>query len=56
MANLVDLYIVYRIIRKLTTPFSEWEAFKYGVIDAEGNIIKKSEDRLTIDEKESLHT
>lgn len=54
MANLVDLYIVYRIIRKLTTPFSEWEAFKYGVIDAEGNIIKKSEDRLTIDEKESL--
>lgn len=56
MANLVDLYIVYRIIRKLTTPFEEWEAYKQGVIDAEGNVIKKSDDRNTEAEKNSLTT
>lgn len=56
MANLVDLYIVYRILRKLTTPFDQWDAYKQGVIDAEGNIIKKPEDRTTLDQKESLTT
>lgn len=56
MANLVDLYIVYRILRKLTLPFDQWDAYKSGVIDAEGNIIKKSEDRNTEQEKNSLTT
>lgn len=56
MANLVDLYIVYRILRKLTTPFDQWDAYKQGVIDAEGNVIKKPEDRTTLDQKESLTT
>jgi hypothetical protein len=54
MTNLVDLYIVYRILRRLTQPFTEWDAYKLGVIDAEGNILKKSNDRLKMDEKESF--
>lgn len=54
MANLVDLYTVYRILRKLTTPFEEWDAYKEGVIDAEGNIIKKPDDRVTQDQRDSL--
>lgn len=54
MTNLVDIYLVYRILRKLTTPFSEWEAFKQGVIDAEGNILKKSDDRRLNAERESF--
>lgn len=54
MANLVDLYLVYRIIRQLTTPFEQWPAYKTGVIDAEGNIVKKPQDRLKLDEKESF--
>jgi len=45
MANLVDLYLVYRILRLFTTPFTEWEAFKTGVIDLEGNIVVPSEKR-----------
>jgi hypothetical protein len=56
MANLVDLYVVYRILRRLTQPFTEWEAFKLGVIDAQGNILKKDSDRRTIAERESLTT
>jgi hypothetical protein len=54
MTNLVDLYLVYRILRRLTQPFTEWEAYKLGVIDAEGNILKKSNDRLKMDEKDSF--
>jgi len=54
MTNLVDIYLVYRILRRLTQPFTEWEAYKLGVIDAEGNILKKSNDRLKLDEKDSL--
>lgn len=53
MANLVDLYIVYRILRKLTTPFTEWDAYKTGVIDAEGNLLKKSDQRRTQAEMDS---
>ena len=56
MANLVDLYIVYRILRKLTMPFDQWEAYKEGVIDGEGNIIIKPDDRNTFAQKESLTT
>lgn len=54
MANLVDLYTVYRILRKLTTPFDQWDAYKQGVIDADGNILKKRDERNTEAEKESL--
>lgn len=54
MTKLLDLYVVYRVLRKLTTPFKEWDAFKYGIIDAEGNIIKKPEDRKTQEEKDSF--
>jgi hypothetical protein len=56
MANLVDLYVVYRILRRLTQPFTEWEAYKLGVIDAEGNILKKSSERRLRAEMESLTT
>jgi hypothetical protein len=54
MANLVDLYLVYRVLRQLTTPFENWEAYKTGVIDAEGNLIKKAYDRRTAEEQESF--
>jgi hypothetical protein len=56
MANLVDLYVVYRILRKLTTPFENWPAYKTGVIDGEGNIIKSPSQRNTQDERDSLNT
>ena len=54
MANLVDLYLVYRILRRLTQPFTDWEAYKQGVIDDEGNILKKSDDRRMQAEKDSF--
>jgi hypothetical protein len=41
MRNL-DLYIVYRIIKILSTPWTEQPAFKLGIIDSKGRQLKKT--------------
>jgi len=42
MANrAVDLLITYRVIKLLVTPFERQEAFKYGIIDKDGKVLKK---------------
>ena len=42
MANrAVDLIITYRVVKLLVTPFERQEAFKYGIIDKDGNVLKK---------------
>lgn len=53
---ILDLYLVYQFIRRLTTPFIEWDAYKYGVIDKDGNILKNKSQRKTQEEKDSLKT
>jgi hypothetical protein len=40
----VDLFLVYQFLRRLTTPFKEWEAYKVGIIDERGNVLKKRRD------------
>ncbi len=42
MGGAVDIYVLYRIIKDLTTPFDESEAFKLGLIDDEGKRLKKA--------------
>ena len=37
----VDLLITYRVIKLLVTPFEKQEAFKQGIIDKDGNVLKK---------------
>ena len=37
----VDLLIAYRVIKMLVTPFERQPAFKYGIIDKDGNVLKK---------------
>ena len=37
---IADLYLTYNFIRKLSTPFTEWEAYKLGIIDADGAELK----------------
>ena len=42
MANRpVDLLIAYRVIKMLVTPFNKQPAFKYGIIDKNGKVLKK---------------
>ena len=49
-----DLFLVYQFIRRLATPFADWEAFKLGIIDENGNILKKRRDLLTIAERKAF--
>ena len=41
MSRPVDLLIAYRVIKMLVTPFNKQPAFKYGIIDKDGNVLKK---------------
>ena len=39
MGRAVDLFVTYRFLKILTTPFEKQEAFKLGIIDKDGNRI-----------------
>ena len=54
MANrAVDLVITYRVIKLLVTPFNKQEAFKQGIIDKDGNVLRKYRTLKTTAEKKS---
>ena len=54
MANrAVDLVITYRVIKLLVTPFNKQEAFKQGIIDKDGNVLRKFRTLKTTAEKKS---
>ena len=41
MGRAIDLFVTYRFLRLLTTPFEQTNAFKLGIIDKSGNRIMK---------------
>jgi len=41
MGRAIDLFVTYRFLKILTTPFEKMDAYKYGIIDEKGNRIKK---------------
>ena len=58
MGRAIDLFVTYRFIRLLTTPFEKTDAYKSGVIDKDGNRMvdpktKRASELSTIDEKNS---
>lgn len=52
MSNVVDLFQVYQFITRLSTPFNETNAFKLGLIDEKGKLLKKP---ITKDEKSAYN-
>jgi len=50
----VDLFLVYQFIRRLATPFEKWPAYELGIIDKDGNILKKRKNLLTIKERNAF--
>lgn len=48
-----DLVTLYNFIRRLTTPFEDFEAYKMGLIDNKGQFLKKRRD-MTRDEKNAV--
>jgi len=56
MGRAIDLFVTYRFVKLLVTPFEKTEAYKLGIIDEDGNRIKekgtnKATTLRTIDEK-----
>jgi hypothetical protein len=49
----IDLLITYRIVKLLVKPFDKQEAFKYGIIDKDGNVLKKSKTLKTEKERKA---
>ena len=35
----VDIFMVYQFLKRLATPFTNWDAYKLGVIDKDGKIL-----------------
>ena len=50
MGRAIDLLITYRVIKLLVTPWEKHEAFKFGIIDKKGKVLRKS--RTLKDRKE----
>ena len=51
MAQVMDLFLVYQFVKRLSTPWDKTEAFKLGLIDAKGKKLKTAE---TPEEKKAL--
>lgn len=51
MGQAIDLYIVYEIVKRLSTPFDETKAFELGLIDAKGKRLKYAK---TKEEKDAM--
>ena len=50
---IADFAYAVRFLKLLVTPFEKTDAFKFGVIDAKGKVLKKGKERVTKDEKNS---
>ena len=54
MGRAVDLFVTYRFLKLLVTPWNKQEAYKQGIIDAKGKALKKARDLGTEAERESF--
>ena len=41
-SSTIDLFLTYHFLKRLSTPFEEWDAYKLKIIDAEGNVLRKA--------------
>lgn len=55
LSRALDYYISYRFIRELTKSWTQMDAYKLGIIDEKGNILKKSKD-LDSQEERNAYT
>tara|TARA_Y100000385_G_scaffold231287_1_gene243204 strand:+ start:5054 stop:5695 length:642 start_codon:yes stop_codon:yes gene_type:complete len=50
----IDLFVAYRFLRILTTPWEDQDAFKLGIIDDNGKLLRKANTLTTDEEKKSF--
>ena len=53
MGRAIDLFVTYRFIKLLTTPFEKTDAYKMGVIDADGN---RTDKKLYTEKEQKSYT
>jgi len=53
MGRAIDVLITYRIIKMLITPFEKQDAYKYGIIDKNGKVLRKTKELRTSKERDS---
>lgn len=51
----IDNLLAFRILYMLVTPFDKTDAYTFGIIDKDGNPLKKSKDLKTSEEKDSYN-
>ena len=51
--RIVDNLIAFRLLWMLVTPFEKTDAFKHGIIDAKGKLLRKMADLKTTEEKDA---
>jgi len=49
----IDFLITYRVVKLMVTPFEKQEAFKFGIIDEKGKVLKKYKSLRTARERKS---
>tara|TARA_B100001564_G_C20407329_1_gene563992 strand:- start:215 stop:694 length:480 start_codon:yes stop_codon:yes gene_type:complete len=49
----IDFLITYRVVKLLVTPFEKQEAFKFGIINDKGKVLKKYKSLKTEKERKS---
>ncbi len=54
MGRAVDLFVVYRFLKLLVTPWEKQEAYKLGIIDKKGKALKKARDLATEEERSAF--
>ena len=52
-SKVMDLFLIYQFLKRLSTPFKDWDAYKHGIIDADGKVLRKSSTLKTPEEKNS---
>ena len=53
MGRAIDLLITYRVIKMLVTPWKEHDAYKLGIIDDNGKVLRKARSLKSAKEKDS---
>jgi hypothetical protein len=53
---IVDAYLTYQFVRRFVSPFKNWRAYALGIIDEEGNVLKKRSELTTAEERAAFGT
>lgn len=51
---MISLFAVYQFVKMLTTDFVDWPAYKLGIMDEDGKLLKKRKELKTRAEREAM--